>query len=129
MVYSGIGFCLIVYIAALKNVSAELYEAARVDGASPWKQFFAITVPLISPTTFYLLIVRLINAFQVFAAINIISDGGKSSGSVSLVVLVYEEAFKNYNFGYASAEAWILVLFILAVTLINFRFQKKWVHY
>lgn len=107
----------------------ELYEAARVDGASAWKQFSAITVPMISPTTFYLIIVRLINAFQVFAAINIISDGGKSSGSVSLVVLVYEEAFKNYNFGYASAEAWILVIFILAVTLVNFGLQKKWVHY
>lgn len=129
MIYSGIGFCLIVYIAALKNVPAELYEAARVDGASVWKQFTAITVPMVSPTTFYLLIVRLVNAFQVFAAINIISDGGKSSGSVSLVVLVYEEAFKNYNFGYASAEAWVLVLFILTVTLINFRFQKNWVHY
>ncbi|WP_180994867.1 sugar ABC transporter permease [Clostridium sp. chh4-2] len=129
MVYSGIGFCLIVYIAALKNVPMELYEAARVDGASAWKQFSAITVPMISPTTFYLIIVRLINAFQVFAAINIISDGGKSSGSVSLVVLVYEEAFKNYNFGYASAEAWILVIFILAVTLVNFGLQKKWVHY
>ena len=85
MIYSGIGFCLIVYIAALKNVPTELYEAARVDGASTLRQFFAITVPMISPTTFYLLVVRMISAFQIFAAINIISDGGKSSGSVSLV--------------------------------------------
>lgn len=129
MIYSGIGFCLIVYIAAMKNVSKELYEAAAIDGASPVRQFFSVTVPMISPTTFYLLVVRLINAFQVFAVINIIADGGKSSGSVSMVVLIYEEAFKNYNFGYASAEAWILVLFILIITLINFRAQKKWVHY
>lgn len=129
MVYSGIGFCLIVYIAAMKNVSADLYEAAAIDGASPVRQFFSITIPMISPTTFYLMIVRLINAFQVFAVINIIADGGKSSGSVSMVVLIYEEAFKNYNFGYASAEAWVLVVFILIITLINFRMQKKWVHY
>ena len=129
MIYSGIGFCLIVYIAALKNVPTELYEAARVDGASTFRQFFAITVPMISPTTFYLLVVRMISAFQIFAAINIISDGGKSSGSVSLVSLIYEEAFKSYNFGYASAQAWVLVLFILAITLLNFKLQKKWVHY
>ena len=129
MIYSGIGFCLIVYIAALKNVPTELYEAARVDGASTIRQFFAITVPMISPTTFYLLVVRMISAFQIFAAINIISDGGKSSGSVSLVSLIYEEAFKSYNFGYASAQAWVLVLFILVITLLNFKLQKKWVHY
>lgn len=129
MVYSGIGFCLIVYIAALKNVPLELYEASRVDGASTFRQFFSITMPMISPTTFYLLVVRMISAFQIFAAINIISDGGKSSGSVSLVSLIYEEAFKNYNFGYASAQAWVLVLFILIITLLNFKLQKEWVHY
>lgn len=129
MIYSGIGFCLIVYIAALKNVPLELYEASRVDGASTFRQFFSITMPMISPTTFYLLVVRMISAFQIFAAINIISDGGKSSGSVSLVSLIYEEAFKNYNFGYASAQAWVLVLFILIITLLNFKLQKKWVHY
>ncbi len=128
-IYAGIGFCLIVYIAALKNVPRDLYEAASIDGASPARQFFSITLPLVSPTTFYLIIIRLINAFQIFAAINIISAGGKSSGSVSLVVLIYEEAFKKYNFGYASAESWILVAFIMGVTLINFVGQKKWVHY
>lgn len=129
MVYSGIGFCLIIYIAAMKNVSRDLYEAAAIDGASSVQQFFSVTMPMISPTTFYLVVVRMINAFQVFAVINIISDGGKSSGSISMVTLIYEEAFKNYNFGYASAEAWILVLFIMIVTLINFRMQKRWVHY
>lgn len=129
MVYSGIGFCLIVYIAALKGVSQDLYEAASIDGASPIRQFFSVTLPVISPTTFYLVIVRLINAFQVFAAINIIADGGKSAGNVSLVVLIYEEAFKKYNFGYASAASWVLVAFILLVTAANFSLQKKWVHY
>lgn len=129
MIYSGIGFCLIVYIAALKNVPAELYEAARLDGASGFRQFVSITMPMISPTTFYLIIVRMISSFQVFAPINIISEGGKSSGSVSLVSLIYEEAFKNYNFGYASAQAWVLVVLILIITVLNFRFQKKWVHY
>lgn len=133
MIYGGVGFCLIIYLAALKSVPKDLYEAAAIDGASPVRQFFSVTLPMISPTTFYLLVVRLIAAFQVFAAINIIADGGfstsKSSGSVSLVVMIYDEAFRNYNFGYASAIAWVLVLFILVVTLINFRLQKRWVHY
>ncbi len=129
MIYSGVGFCLIVYIAALKGVPKDLYEAAAIDGASPVRSFFSITIPMISPTTFYLVIVRLINAFQVFAAINIIADGGKAAGNVSLVVMIYEEAFKKYNFGYASAVSWVLVVFILIVTVINFSLQKKWVHY
>ena len=129
MIYSGIGYCLIIYIAALKNVPRELYEAAQIDGASPWQQFFRVTIPMISPTTFYLLIVRLISAFQVFAVINIISDSGRNLGNISLVTMIYEEAFRNYNFGYASAAAWVLVVIIFAITLLNFRLQKRWVHY
>ena len=128
-IFRYLGFCLVYIYAALRNVPTELYEASAIDGASPVRQFFAITIPLISPTTFYLIIVRLINVFQIFAAINIITSGGKSGGNVSIVVLIYEEAFKNYNFGYASAEAWILVLLIFGVTLIQFWGQKKWVHY
>jgi len=129
MIYAGIGFSMILYMAALRGVPKELYEASSIDGASPFKQFFTITIPSISSTTFYLIVVRMIFAFQVFAPINIMTGGGKSSGNVSLVVLIYEEAFKNYKFGYASAEAWILVLFIFIVTLIQFWGQKKWVNY
>lgn len=129
MIYSGIGFCLIVYIAALKNVPQDLYDAAELDGATSMRKFFSITVPMISPTTFYLVIVRMINAFQIFAAINIITSSGKSSGSASLVTRIYEEAFNSYNFGYASAIAWVLVLLVLIITMINFKLQKKWVHY
>ncbi len=129
MIYSGIGFCLIIYIAAMKNVSRDLYEAAAIDGASPIRQFFSITVPMISPTTFYLVIVRMINALQVFAVINVIAGTGSYGGSASIVTLIYQQAFQNYKFGYASAEAWVLVAFILVITLINFRLQDKWVHY
>lgn len=128
MIYSGIGFCLLIYIAAIKDIPKDLYEASSIDGATLWKQFFSITVPLISPTTFYLLIVRMVNAFQIFAAINIINSR-KSGGSVSLVSLIYDEAFQNYNFGYASAEAWVLVVIIMSVTLVQMWGQKRWVHY
>ena len=130
MIYTGLGFCMLIYIAALQDVSKDLYEAATIDGANSFKQFWRITFPLISPTTFYLLIVRMINTFQLFVAINIISSSsGKTGGNVSMVVLVYEEAFKNYNFGYASAISWNLVFIILIVTLLQMWIQKKWVFY
>lgn len=126
MIYAGIGFSLIVYMAALQNVPRELYEAASIDGSGELHSFFKITWPLISPTTFYLLIVRLIAAFKAFTAVNIMSVGGNAG---SLVQIVYNEAFGAYNFGYASAASWVLVAIILAVTLVQMWGQKKWVHY
>lgn len=126
MVYAGIGFSLIVYMAALQNVPGELYEAARVDGAGGCRQFFKITLPLISPTTFYLCIVRLIAAFKAFTVINIM---GMSGNAPSMVTEIYGNAFNSYKFGYASAEAWILVGVILIITLIQFKVQKRWVYY
>ena len=113
-------------MAALQNVPSELYEAAKIDGAGELSAFIKITLPLISPTTFYLLVVRMINSFKIFAAPNIIGYAGNSSG---LVNIVYEEGFRGYSFGYASAAAWVLVGIILVVTLIQMWGQKKWVHY
>ncbi len=126
MIYAGIGFCLIVYMAALQGVPRELYEAAAVDGATSMKAFWKITMPLVSPSTFYLCIVRLIAAFKIFTAINVM---GMAETAPSIVTEVYSAAFKSYDFGYASAEAWILVFIILIVTGIQFIVQKKWVHY
>lgn len=126
VIYAGIGFSLIVYMAALQNVPGELYEAAKIDGAGELVAFLKITLPLISPTTFYLLVVRMISAFKIFSAPNIIGYSGNSSG---LVNIVYEEGFRNYNFGYASAAAWVVVAIILVITLFQMWGQKKWVHY
>ena len=126
MIYAGIGFCLIVYMAALQGVPRELYEAAAVDGATSMKAFWKITMPMVSPSTFYLCIVRLIAAFKIFTAINVM---GMAETAPSIVTEVYSAAFKSYDFGYASAEAWILVFIILIVTGVQFIVQKKWVHY
>ena len=126
MIYASVGFSLIVYMAALQNVPGELYEAAMIDGANGFLRFFRITIPLISPTTFYLLIVRLIFAFKAFTAINVM---GMADTAPSLVTEIYRNAFRSYNFGYASAEAWILVVIILLVTMVKFGYQKKWVNY
>lgn len=126
MIYAAVGFNLIVYMAALQGVPKELYEASSIDGANGFIRFLKITVPLISPTTFYLLIVRLIAAFKVFSAVNIMN---LSSTAPSLVTEIYSKAFSSYKFGYASAESWVLVAIILVVTLIQMWGQKKWVHY
>lgn len=126
MIYASIGFNLIVYMAALQNVPRELYEAATVDGASGFHRFLKITIPMISPTTFYLLVVRLVFAFKAFSAVNVM---GADKTSPSLVTEIYADAFGSYDFGYASAEAWVLVAIILVVTLIQMWGQKKWVHY
>ena len=126
MIYAAVGYTLIVYMAALQSVPRELYEAATVDGAGALTRFMRITVPMISPTTFYLLIVRLIAAFKAFSALNIM---GVSKTAPSLVTEIYANAFESYKFGYASAEAWVLVAVILVITLVQMVGQKKWVHY
>lgn len=126
MIYAGIGFSLIVYMAALQSVPKDLYEAATMDGATSFRKFVSITLPMLSPTTFYLCIVRLIAAFKAFSAINVMAV---STSAPSLVTEIYSNAFNSYKFGYASAEAWVLVAVILLVTLFQFWGQKKWVHY
>ncbi len=127
--WTAIGYELIVYMAALQNVPKELYEASTLDGATGLRQFIHITFPLISPTTFYLVIVRMITAFKVFSAVNIITMGTAFNSNTSMVVEIYRQAFVKYKFGYASAEAVVLFAIILIITLIQFWGQKKWVHY
>lgn len=129
MIYTAIGYELIVYMAALQNVPRELHEAATLDGAGSFRQFLHVTFPLISPTTFYLVIVRLIAAFKVFSSINIMTMGSTGLYNTSMVTEIYDNAFVNYKFGYASAEAMVLFVIILAITIVNFAGQKKWVHY
>lgn len=129
MIYTAIGYELIIYMAALQNVPKSLYEAATIDGATGFKQFVHITFPLISPTTFYLLVVRMIASFKVFSSVNIMTMGSSSLYNCSMVSEIYDNAFGSYKFGYASAEAMVLLVFILIVTVFNFVGQKKWVHY
>lgn len=129
VIWVQIGFELIIYMAALQNVPHSLYEAADIDGVTPWKKFWNITFPLISPTTFYLIVVQFIAVFKIFAAIDVMNFGNTAYANTSIVVEIYRNAFKNYQFGYASAEALVLLVIIIIVTAINFYGQKKWVHY
>ena len=129
LLIQSVGYEMVVYMAALQSVPKELYESSRIDGASSFKQFTKITMPLISPTTFYLVIVKTIGAFKVFSSINIFTTATPMPEANSIVTEIYTRAFGRYQFGYASAESFILFLILLLITLIQFWGQKKWVHY
>ena len=129
VIWTAIGYELIIYMSALQNVPVSLYEAAQIDGASSFRRFISITIPLVSPTTFYLIIVRLIATFKIFSSIEIMTLGSAAYTNTSMVIEIYSEAFQGYRFGYAAAESMVLFLIILGITLVNFWGQKKWVHY
>ena len=129
VIWSSLGYVLIIYMAAIENVPKTLYEAATIDGASSFTQFMKITVPLISPTTFYLIIVRMIAVFKIFSSVNVFTMGSSITSNTSIVQEIYSSAFTSYEHGYASAQSVVLLIIILIITAINFWGQKKWVHY
>ncbi len=128
-VWKWAGYYMIIFLAGLQGIPKQLYEASEVDGASGLTKFFHITLPLLSPTTFLILILLIINSFQVFDLINIMTEGGPGRATNVLVYRIYQEGFKYMHFGYASAEAYFLFAIILIITGIQFRGQKKWVVY
>lgn len=128
-IWSSLGYVMIIYMAAIENVPKSLYEAATIDGASSFTQFIKITVPLISPTTFYLVIVRMIAVFKIFSSVNVFTMGSSITSNTSIVQEIYSSAFTSYEHGYASAQSVVLLAIILIITAIQFWGQKKWVHY
>ncbi len=128
-VWASIGYQLILFTAAMQNVPTSLYEAARIDGASSLKQFTKITLPMISPTIFYLVITRTMAVFKIFGSVNVFTMGTSMKSNTSVVLTIYDTAFTKFQFGYASAMSMVLLAIILVITLINFKGQKKWVHY
>ena len=123
-IWMGVGYCMLVYIGGLQSIPHQLYEAAYIDGASRWKQFTHITIPMLSPTTFFILITQIINSFKVFGQIQIMTQGGPLRATSVLVYYIYTSAFEFYKFGYASSMAMILFIIILIITLIQWRGQK-----
>ena len=120
---------MIIFLAALKGVPTDLYEAAALDGAGKWRQFFSVTVPLITPVIFYNLVTQLVQAFQEFNGAYIITQGGPRNSTTLISLLIYNSAFKSYNMGAASAMAWVLFVILMAMTGIAFASQKHWVYY
>lgn len=125
IVWKGIGYYMITYLAGLKGIPKDQYEAATMDGANAWNKLIYVTIPNLRPVTFYATIMCIINSFQVFTPIYVMTKGGPGRATSVLVLKIYEDAFVNYKFGYASAEAMILFLLILFVTLIQFYHNKK----
>jgi multiple sugar transport system permease protein len=128
-VWANIGYNMIIYLAGLQGISQDLYEAAKIDGANSMKSFFNITVPLLSPTTFFVLITSIIHSFQVFIAVFVMTKGGPGSSTTVLTYYAYRTGFDFYKMGYSSAMAWVLFLIIFVITYLQWQGQKRWVHY
>jgi len=123
------GSAMVIFLAALKGVPQDLYEAAAIDGAGKWRQFFKVTIPLITPVIFYNLVTQLCQAFQEFNGPFIITQGGPRNSTTLISLLVYNSAFKTYEMGMASAMAWLMFLIVMVFTVIAFISQKHWVYY
>jgi multiple sugar transport system permease protein len=124
------GFNCVLYLAALQGIPQELYEASEIDGASWWQKFWAIIWPLVSPTTFYIFIMSIIGGFQAgFDMAYVMTGGGPAGSTTTIAFYIYDQAFRNFEFGYACAIAWILFVLVFGVTVLNYRIGGKVVHY
>ncbi|GIO59413.1 glycerol-3-phosphate ABC transporter permease [Paenibacillus sp. SSG-1] len=128
-VWLNLGFNYIVLLSGLQGVPDDLYESAKIDGSGSVRTFFRISLPLISPSLFFVGVVSIISAFQSFAQINILTKGGPMNSTDVLVYNIYQDAFINYRFGSGSAQALILFVLITALTILQFKFGEKKVHY
>ncbi len=129
MSYWSIGAQMVILLAGLQSIPQHLYEAAVMDGAARFARFRHVTLPLLTPSIFFTLIVGIIGAFQVFTAAYIMTSGGPVNSTLFYVLYLYRTAFENFQMGYASALAWVLFVIILAVTLLQFRIADRWVFY
>lgn len=128
-VWWQVGFNMIIFLAGLQGISRSYYEAAEIDGATSFKKFRHITLPLLSPTTFFVSIMAVISSFQVFDQAFVMTMGGPAKSSYTIVYHIYEMAFVNFKMGESSAAAMMLFVIILFFTLIQFKVSKRWVHY
>ena len=127
--WKDLGFVMIILLAGLQAIPTDLYEAARVDGAGPWRRLFSVTMPMLSPSTFFVIVISLINGFQVFDQVYAMTGGGPAGASTVVVQQIYDLTFRYGRAGEASALSWMLFLLVLIVTIVQIRGQKKWVNY
>ena len=126
--WQWLGFNTVLFLAGLQNIPGELYEAATVDGAGKWAQFWNVTLPLLAPTTFFVVTTAVINALQLFEQVYVLiptePPGGPNNATLSLVLYLYQKGFQRFEQGYASAVAWVLFIAIFAITLIQYTRQR-----
>ncbi|MBP7228423.1 MAG: sugar ABC transporter permease, partial [Longilinea sp.] len=125
----GVGGGTVLLLAGMQGVPVEFYEAAAMDGANQTQMFFKITLPMLSPVLFFNLITGLIGAMQTFTQVYIMTGGGPNNASLMIVPYLFDNAFRFYHMGYASAIAWVLFVLILLLTLLVFRSSSAWVYY
>ncbi|NOZ28114.1 MAG: sugar ABC transporter permease [Chloroflexi bacterium] len=128
-IWSGMGYDMVIFLAGLQGIPRDLYEAAHVDGASGWRLFWNITFPLLSPTTFFLLVTSIIGAFKAFDIVAVMTGGGPMNSSNVYVYYLYQNAFRWFKTGYASALAVVFFIVILLITVFQVRLSRRWVHY
>lgn len=128
-IWAGFGFNMVIFLAGLQGIPRELYEAGELDGTNRWQAFTHITFPMLSPTIFFLTCMSVISSFKVFDFIFQLTQGGPGNATTVLVYRIYYEGIVIMRFGYASAIAYLLFVLILALTLLQFYLQKKWVYY
>jgi multiple sugar transport system permease protein len=129
LLWSGVGYDMIIYLAGMQSIPRDYYDAAAIDGAGGWQQFRGITLPLLTPTTFFLSVIGIIYSFQVFDLVYVMTRIDQTNKLPTVVYYIYEEGFRNFRMGYAITVAWVLLLIILVFTLIQFRLQRQWVNY
>jgi multiple sugar transport system permease protein len=128
-VWKGLGYSMVLFLAGLQNIPQDYYDAAKIDGAGAWHRFRDVTIPLLSPTTFFVMVVSIIGSLQVFDQVFVMTNGGPYRSTVTASYFIYERGFKLLDMGYASAAACVLFLIIFVASVIQWRLQRKWVHY
>ena len=116
-------------IGGLINIPKQLHEAAEIDGANSWQRFWRITIPMLTPTIYFNLLMNIIGSFQVFTQVYIMTNGGPNNATLTMVLYLYRKGFEHLKFGYASALAWVLFFIILFFTLLVVRTSSSWVYY
>jgi multiple sugar transport system permease protein len=125
----GVGGGMIIFLAGLQSIPEHLYEAAKIDGANNWNQFWTVTVPMMTPTIFFNLVMGLINSFQVFTTAYVATNGGPMNSTLFYMLYLYTTGFQDFKMGYASALAWILFFLVLVLTVLVFKSSASWVYY
>lgn len=128
-VWKSLGYAMIFYLSALEKVPSELYEACGLDGARKWQRFRDITIPSISPTTFFLMIITMVNSLQAYDQIQILTQGGPSGSTRTLLYMYYQLGFEEFDMGQATAIAMVMIVITVLLSAVQFRASKKWVHY
>ena len=128
-IWKSLGYSMIFYLSALERVPGELYEAGALDGAFGWRQFVDITLPSISPTTFFLSIITMVNSLQAYDQIQVLTQGGPAGSTRTLLYMYYQLGFQEFNMGQATAVAVVMIILTAGLSLIQFKVSEKWVHY